>query len=118
LPCAHETQAALTFMQLAIARADVALDPVVFQDVPITPRFALDGLIHVAVILSFRDHFINGDRARAAQDASGSAKHDNPALSVAASSRTRSQSQLRSFAKPVRQSDCHRMVRNDAREGV
>jgi hypothetical protein len=32
LRCAHETQAALTFMQLAIARADIALDPVVFQE--------------------------------------------------------------------------------------
>ena len=44
-------------MQLAVARADIALDAAVVQDVPIAPRFALDGLIYVALGLSFRDAF-------------------------------------------------------------
>ena len=67
-------------MQLAIARADVALDAAVLQDVPIAPRFTLDGLIHVAVGLGFRDLIINGDQATVGQDANGFAKHDNPAV--------------------------------------
>jgi hypothetical protein len=44
-------------MQLAIARADVALDAAIFQDVPIASRFALDSLIHLALGLSFRNTF-------------------------------------------------------------
>jgi hypothetical protein len=42
-------------MQLAIARADVALDAVILQDVPVTPRGPRDGLIHVALGLNFRN---------------------------------------------------------------
>ena len=68
-------------MQLAIARADVALDPMVFQDMPIAPGLALDGLIHVAFVLGFRNFAINGDQVTTGQDANGLAKHDNPALS-------------------------------------
>ena len=63
-------------MQLAVARADVALDAAVLQDVPIAPRFTLDGLIHVAAGLGFRDLIINGDQATVGQDANGFAKHD------------------------------------------
>jgi MEMO1 family protein len=59
-------------MQLAIARADVALDPMVFQDMPIAPGSALDGLIHVAVVLGFRDLGINGDQLTTGQDAKDS----------------------------------------------
>ena len=44
-------------MQLAIARAYVALDAAIVQDVPIAPQFALDGLIYVALGLSFSDTF-------------------------------------------------------------
>jgi hypothetical protein len=55
LPRAHEAQAALTFVQLAIAQTDVALDAAILQQVPIAPRFALDGLIHDALGLSFRN---------------------------------------------------------------
>jgi len=55
LPRAHEAQAALTFMQLAIAWAHVALDPAIVQDVPIAPHFTLNGLIHVALGLSLRN---------------------------------------------------------------
>lgn len=53
LPRAYEAQAALTVMQLAIARANVALDATVLQKVPITSQFALNSLIHVALGLSF-----------------------------------------------------------------
>jgi hypothetical protein len=53
LPRAHEAQASLTFVQPATARTDVALDAAILQDVPIPPRFALDGLIHFALGLSF-----------------------------------------------------------------
>lgn len=42
-------------MEFAIARADVALDATILQDVPIAPRFAFHGLIHVAFGLSFRN---------------------------------------------------------------
>ena len=55
MPCAHEAQPALAFMQLAVARADVALDAVILQDVPVTPRCPCDGLIHVALGLNFRN---------------------------------------------------------------
>ena len=78
--CADEAEAALPFMQLAIARTDVALDPVVFQAMPIAPGSALDRLIHVAVVLGFRDLAINGDQVTTGQDAKDS-KDDNPALS-------------------------------------
>src|SRR5262249_40192344 len=45
---AHEAKAALAFMQLAIARAQVALDAAVLQSMPVAARHALDGrLIHV-----------------------------------------------------------------------
>ena len=50
-----EAQAALALVQLAITRADIALDATVLQSVPITPRFDVDGLIHVARGLSFRN---------------------------------------------------------------
>jgi hypothetical protein len=71
LPRAHEAQAALTFVQPAIPRTDVALDAAILQDVPIPPRFALDGLIHFALGLSFLNASENGDLTKAAQDASG-----------------------------------------------
>src|SRR5262249_49030566 len=45
---AHEAQAALAFVQLAIARAQVALDAPVLQSMPVAARHALDDrLIHV-----------------------------------------------------------------------
>lgn len=65
-------------MQLAIAWADVALDPSVLHDVPVTPQFALDGFIHVALGLSFRDPVVNGDLARARQDAAPVGQRDQP----------------------------------------
>src|SRR5262249_34112103 len=44
---AHEAQAALAFMQLAIARAQVALEAAVVQSMPVAARDALDDrLIH------------------------------------------------------------------------
>ncbi len=51
LPCPHETQAALALMELAIARADVALDATVLKGVPVTSRLACNRLIHVHVDL-------------------------------------------------------------------
>jgi MEMO1 family protein len=48
LPRAHEAQPALTVVQPAIARADVALYPPVVQGVPVAPRLAGNGLIHRA----------------------------------------------------------------------
>ena len=45
----------MALVQLAITRADIALDATVLQSVPITPRFDVDGLIHVARGLSFRN---------------------------------------------------------------
>jgi hypothetical protein len=54
-------------VQLAVARADVALDAPVFQDMPITAWLAFDGLIHVLLRLSWK----NGVRSRAEQDANG-----------------------------------------------
>jgi hypothetical protein len=45
----------LAFVQLAIARTDVALDATVVHSVPIAARFDLDGLIHIARGLSFRN---------------------------------------------------------------
>src|SRR5262249_35843423 len=45
---AHEAKAALAFMQLAIARTQVALEAAVLQSMPIAARYALDDrLIHV-----------------------------------------------------------------------
>src|SRR5262249_58348315 len=45
---AHEAQAALAFVQLAIARAQVALETTVLQSMPVAARYALDDrLIHV-----------------------------------------------------------------------
>ena len=61
----------MTLVQLAIARADVALDAAILQDVPIAPRFALDGLIHVALGLSFRNMSEMVIRRKPRQDASG-----------------------------------------------
>ena len=64
---AYEAQAALAFMQLAIARAHVALDAAVFQPVPVAGRhsrskngvaslaYAFDRLIHGATTLNSRD---------------------------------------------------------------
>ena len=43
----------MALVQLAITRANVALDATVFQRVPIAPRFDANGLIHVARGLSF-----------------------------------------------------------------
>src|SRR5215471_788525 len=57
LPGPHEAQAALALVQLAITRADVALDAAIFQRVPIAPRCTADGLIHVARGLSFENAF-------------------------------------------------------------
>ena len=72
---AHETQSALAVVELAIARADVALDAPVFQDMPITAWLAFDGLIHVLLCLSWK----NGVCSRAEQDASGFANQNNSA---------------------------------------
>jgi hypothetical protein len=55
LPRAHEAQAALAFVQFAIARADIALDATILQRVPIAPGCTADGLIHVAHGLSFEN---------------------------------------------------------------
>jgi hypothetical protein len=46
-------------MQLAIARADIALDPAVFQEMPVTSKLALNTLIHVATGLCLRDPSVN-----------------------------------------------------------
>ncbi len=44
LPATHEAQAALAFVQPAIARADIALDTPVFEPVPVAARNALQAL--------------------------------------------------------------------------
>jgi hypothetical protein len=44
----HEAQAALTFLQLAVARANIALNSAILKDVPIASRLSLDRLIHLA----------------------------------------------------------------------
>ena len=48
LPATHEAQAALAFLEPAIARADIALDTPVFEPLPITASnaFQLLGLGH------------------------------------------------------------------------
>ena len=58
---AHEAQAALAVVELAIARADVALDAPVVEAVPVAARQALDTrLIHFATGLSFGNAIISG----------------------------------------------------------
>src|SRR5262249_52308765 len=79
----HEAQAALAFMQLAIAWAQVALDAPVLQSMPVAARHALDdGLIHVhAGVNSCRD-IISADVGRGRGRGNGGesfATYENPA---------------------------------------
>jgi hypothetical protein len=47
LPGAHKAQAALAFMQFAIARTDIALDAPIRQSMPIAAWVSGNRLIHV-----------------------------------------------------------------------
>ena len=58
----------MAIMQFAIARADVALDPAVFQEMPVASQLALNRLIHFATGLCLRDPALIGDRATTRQD--------------------------------------------------
>ena len=58
----------MAIMQLAIARADVALNPAVFHGMPVASEFALNRLIHVPTDLCLRNPVLSGDRATAQQD--------------------------------------------------
>ena len=53
LPSAHKSQTALAFVQLAIARTDVALDAPVRQSMPIAAWVPGNRLIHAASGLTF-----------------------------------------------------------------
>ena len=57
LPRPDEAQPALAFVQLAITRADIALDAAVVQNVPKASQFDVDGLNHVAHGLRIRNVF-------------------------------------------------------------
>jgi hypothetical protein len=75
---AHEAEAALAIMQLAKPGADVALDSAIVQGMPVTARFAMNMLIHVApdLFLRFYHNGWSGDiRAKQADS-----KHGGPAI--------------------------------------
>src|SRR3546814_1690624 len=46
LPSAHEAEAALTLLELAFPRADVALDAPVVEPVPVAAGHAFDDVLH------------------------------------------------------------------------
>src|SRR5262249_46867195 len=80
---AHEAQAALAFVQLAVARAQVALETAVLQSMPVAARHALDDrLIHVqAGVNSGRDiisAYVGSGRGRG-NGGESFATHENPA---------------------------------------
>src|SRR5262249_5655661 len=59
---AHEAEAALAFVQLAIARAQVALEAAVLQSMPVAARHALDArVIHVYAGVKFGRSIISAD---------------------------------------------------------
>ena len=67
LPRPDEAQAALAFVQLAITRADIALDAAVVQNVPIASQFDVDGLNHVCARSKFQECVLSGNQERAGQ---------------------------------------------------
>src|SRR5207245_11780839 len=65
LPRAHEAQAALPLMQLAIARTYVALDAAILQPVPIAAGHTRDGgLIHAQARVNTESHIISWSLGR------------------------------------------------------
>jgi hypothetical protein len=59
LPATHEAQAALTFVEPAIARADITLDPPVFEPVPVAARKAFQALRFGHRIRRYVDRWAN-----------------------------------------------------------
>jgi hypothetical protein len=55
LPGAHKAQAALAFVQLAIARTDVALDAPIRQSMPVAGWVSRSRLIHAWSVLTFTE---------------------------------------------------------------